>query len=232
MGSVGGPKNNGKQGHPQLGVPGEDIFARNNNDFSKAMKIVNPNYKPYIELSSKGRKENEPYHKNCALCSVAGVLQLMGYDVEAMPKDTEWRGFDDVFNFDWKNHDNYVAPNNKVNYSGTNWRDSRANPNKCKARTIEQAVDKITTTMTNWGEHSFAIMNFQWKNGSSHAVVVYKEKYATTIMDFQDGSTYSGGQMAQLLRDAKPGSIGLYRMDNAKLRDNIIDLDKIVKRRS
>ena len=199
------------------------------------MKIVNPNYKPYSNLTSKGKEENKPYHKNCALCSVAGVLQLMGYDVEAMPRDTDWRGFDNVFNFDWKNHDNYVAPANQVNYSGTNWLDSRANPNKFNCRTSQSVINKLQDTMTRWGEHSFAIMNVKW-NGKSksgcHAVVVYKEKYATTIMDFQTGQTYSGSSLQQFFKDVSPGSVGLYRMDNAKLRDNIKDLDKIVKRRS
>ena len=233
MGSVGNAPT-----HPQLGRAGKDIFSRNDNDFNKVMRLVNPNYINYqsyqrlgdgstVNTSEKNR--NKPYHGNCALCSVAGVLQLMGYDVEAMPRDKTWRGFDSVFDFDWNNHDNYIAPSaRRLNYIGTDWWESRNNPNKAK-QNLSQLSIQLDNKMQDWGEHSFAIMNVQWKGSrKSHAVVVYREKYHTTVMDFQNGQTQDIHQYIRT-KGIKPSSVGLYRMDNAKLKDNIKDLDKIVK---
>lgn len=233
MGSVGN-----KPTHPQLGRAGKDIFSRNDNDFSKVMRLVNPNYVDswtYQRLgdgaftSPAEKQRNKPYHQNCALCSVAGVLQLMGYDVEAMPRDKTWRGFNDVFDFDWDNHDNFIAPSSsKVNYAGTDWYNSITNFNRAKTRATSLAT-QLDNQMKQWGEHSFAIMNVQWKGSrKSHAVVVYREKYHTTVMDFQNGQTQDIHQYIRT-KGIKPSSVGLYRMDNAKLKDNIKDLDKIVK---
>ena len=236
MRSVGSSK--GKS-HPQLGAQGADIFTRNDNDFNKVMRIVNPNYinkQSFKRLDGSQAnpsdlKDNAPYRKNCALCSVAGVLQLMGYDVEAMPRDKTWRGFDNVFDFDWSNHDNFIAPSAKrINYTGTDYVESKVNPNKAK-QTLDAVAQQVDSKMQDWGLHSYAIMNVQWKNSKkSHAVVVYREKYDTTVMDFQTGEIQSIKNYIKT-KGIKPSSIGLYRMDNVKIKDNIQDLDKIVKRR-
>lgn len=205
----------------QLGAPGKSLWERFDNNMTKAIKSINPHY-----------GEGSEYSYNCALCSVAGILSMMGYNVEAAPRDSVWRGFNSVFDFDWKNHENFVSPSTSINYSGTNYIENFYNPNKFtgKSAGVAKTIDE---TMQKWGTHSMAIMNVKWKDGGAHAVVVYREKYTTTIIDFQNGETHSGVQaIKEYMSDTQPTKTGLYRMDNAKIKSSIKDFDKIVVKKS
>ena len=61
--------------------------------------LVNPEYNALIKNA---------YARNCALCTTATALQLMGYDVEAMPRAEKWRGVNNVFNIDYTTPANYI----------------------------------------------------------------------------------------------------------------------------
>lgn len=201
-----------------LGLKMAPMFERYSVD--DALKIVNPRY-------------NEPgtgisYTHNCALCVSAAALQLMGYDVEAMPRDRKWRGFDSVFDYKWT-PENFRAPENKfVNYTGVPWDKNYDNPNRFTSSGVKQ---EIMDQMAAWGNKSFAAMNVSWKGGGAHVVIVYHEKSKTSIMDFQTHQRYSVEQWFKAHPSAKPETIGLYRLDNQKLKSNARDLHKIVKRR-
>ena len=111
------------RGHAQLGTPGKSLFTRFDTE-ADALKSINPHW-----------GEGKAYSYNCPLCTTAAALALRGYDVEAAPRDKVWRGFGDVFDFNWKNPDNFVSPASKVNYAGTDYRAIRANPDKFTGRT-------------------------------------------------------------------------------------------------
>lgn len=226
MGSVG--NNKSVASHSQLGPKGIDVNS--NRDLMKIVNLansVNPNY-------STGKKE---WRENCALCAVSGILNMMGYDTEAMPRDKKWRGFDDVFDFDWNNTDNFIAPAARINYSGTDYMASYNNPNKF-GRSLTGTIDKIDEAMQNWGEGSYAIVNLKWSgkiiNGKrkrgAHTAVVYNDGGTTTLIDFQTHKIYTGkNQIFDYMQYASPSSTGLYRVDNTTVKSNIKDLDKIVK---
>lgn len=225
MGSVGTAVSRKKTtAHPQLGIAGQDLWSRYNNNMTDAIKSINPNYDAF------GGKANEPYHKNCALCSAAAVLALKGYDVEAMPRDIVWRGPDSVVDFDWTNYDNFVAPGSYQRWAGGNYTEELINPNKFTG-TYKTVARKLEDTMAKWGLHSYAEMKVKWKGGrGSHSIIVYQEKTGTTIIDFQNGRTYHGTeQIRNFMKRVTPSKTALYRMDNAPVNANIQNLDKIVK---
>lgn len=186
------------------------------------IKSVNPHY-----------GEGKEYSTNCALCTTAALLGMRGYDVEAMPIDKTWRGPVDVFDFDYKNHDNYISPgNSSMNITGMDWWESRNNPNKFST-SLKKNTKIIDDKMKDWGTHSVAELAVGWKNGKYHSVVVYREKYRTTVMDFQTHSFYDlDNYINKVKKDRlKPTFMELKRMDNASIKQNIPDLDKMVKKK-
>lgn len=215
MGSVGTTT----PAHSQLGKPGQGLWERYNNSITDAIKSINPNY-----------NTDEKYRKNCALCSAAALLAMRGYDVEAMPRDTEWRGSANVFDVNWKDYDNYIAPNPSVNYAGEDYMSAYYNPNKFKG-TYKTAANTIDTQMQKWGTHSAAELTVQWKSGKSHSLIVFREAHTTTVMDFQNGKTYVGKQQIAdlLMKRTKPSYTMLVRYDNLPVKSNIKDLNKMVK---
>jgi len=241
MGSRGlSSKRGGEQSSAKLlGKKLEEIFERYPNVI-EALRIVNPNFDEYwLRYPPTERDEGSEYWKwgkNCALVVTAAALQLMGYDVEAMPRDTVWRGFDNVFEFDWKDYDNYMSPGDvdRFNYSGTDYFGSYSNPNKTSdwkmsTETNDSVASVVDNKMQQWGTHSFAAMNVSWKQGGAHVVIVYREKYRTSVFDFQTHRSYDIEDYFK--KDIEKDSVGLYRLDNRKIKDKIKDGNKIFRRR-
>ena len=217
-----------------LGKKGKGLFKRYP-DISEAIQIINPNYKDEWKTSSVPKSDKELYNmygRNCALVTTAAALQLKGYDVEAMPRDTTWRGFDSVFNYKWTS-ENFKSPaDTSRNYSGVPWKENFYNTNRFSASDVKGITSEISSQMSDWGTHSFAAMNVGWKGGGAHVIIVYQEKSQTTMIDFQTHSSYTVDEWFKAHPSAKLDSIGLYRLDNQKINKKISDLDKIVKRRS
>ena len=220
-----------------VGRKGKGLFDREPN-LIDALKLVNPNYDTRWLLgkpsdTSRG-SEYDKWARNCAITSTAGALQIMGYDVEALARTSTWRGFDSVFEYDWKDFNSYLAPKNGTNWHGTDWHFSSSNPNKgapdgtLDAKSCSGWIDK---QMQSWGTHSVAIMNVQWNSGGGHAIVVYREKYKTSVFDFQTHQYYSIDQFFTSHKNIKFESTGLYRMDNQKLKTKSKDAYKMIKRR-
>lgn len=205
-----------------LGMKMKPLFERH--DMIEALRIVNPNY----NMPGTGTD----YTHNCALCTTAAALQLMGYDVEAMPRDKKWRGFDSVFDYVWT-PENFKSPKDKFeNYTGIPWDENYHNTNRFTGSDANSVRSEIEAQMKSWGTKSFAAMNVAWKGGGAHVVIVYQEKHQTTVMDFQTHATYSVEQWFNAHPNAKSESIGLYRLDNQKIKSSIKDVNKIVKRRN
>lgn len=222
-----------------LGKKGEALFVRYPN-MPDAMRVVNPNYDEWWWTHPPtDRDVGSDYYKwgkNCALCSTAGVLQIMGYDVEAMPRDVTWRGFDSVFDYNWSDYSSYLVPGDvdKFNYSGTEYKYTSMNNNHSanSNSSVADVADKIDKQMQSWGVRSTAIMNVAWNNGGAHAIVALRGKTRSYILDFQTHKYYTvEGFFKTFKNRIDPQSVGLYRMDNQKLKNSSSDAKKVVRRR-
>lgn len=189
---------------------------------------INPNY-----------SQSSLYRTNCALCSTAFALNARGYDVEAQPRDTTWRGFGDVFQIDYGNTDNYILNSSAAGLSGVpGIRGIKAQYPNLDISTIQKmprgstaVARKIVSQMKSWGDGSIAVMNVKWKGGNSaHAVNVVNDKGVIRIVDSQNGRTTANLQ--SYLSQTVANHTQLVRVDNATVRTNIKNLDKMVKRRS
>ena len=226
MGSVG----NKVTVHNQLGVSGKDLWELNYDSFGNAARSINPNYGSGAEYSS-----------NCALCSTAAMLSMRGYDVEAQKRDKEWRGPVDVFDFDYRNYDNYISPaDSKMNVTGMKWADSQFNPNKFTKDT-EKNVEIIENALNKWGNNSYGELIVGWSRGNRfHSVIAVNHAGKIKIIDFQTGETYTVKEYLSRTRTTpsgrkkqriKAGYLELKRMDNAPIKQNIPDLNKMVKKK-
>ena len=223
--------------HPQLGRPGKSLWSRYDSE-DAAIKSINPNYED-LSLSKKERKR---YRENCALCTTAALLDMRGYDVEAMPRDTTksasgrdigWRGAVNVFDFDYNDFKSYIAPgSDRMNPTGMDWHKSIKNPNKF-TRSLAKNADLVDKQMQAWGENSAAELIVGWKRGGYHSVVVFSDNGVTKVVDFQDGSKATvHDYMLNDERDTlSPSHMELKRLDNAPIKQNIKDLDKMVRKK-
>lgn len=203
-----------------LGRQLKPLFERYSLD--EAMRIINPLY------NAPGTGTD--YTHNCALCTTAAALQLLGYDVEAMPRDKTWRGFDSVFDYKWT-PENFKRPNSDINWAGVPWYENYHNTNKFTSNRKDKVMSEITEQMKSWGNNSFAAMNVKWTGGGAHVVIVHNNGGQVNMMDFQTHEKHTVSGWFNAHPSAKPGSIGLYRLDNQIIKKNIPDLDKIVRRR-
>ena len=207
----------------------------NNETFGNALVLSGR-----LRINPKYRSGDSAYRRNCALAATAFALQARGYDVEAMPRDTQWRGFDSVFDVDYSNPDNYVVNSSAVGISGVpNAREivRKYGADKISIQDVPtmprgaQAVaNKINERMNSWGENSVAILNVKWKDTSgAHTVAVVNRLGGVSIVDPQSGRVEHN--ITSYLKRTIANHTSLVRVDNAPIKSNIKDLDKIVKRR-
>ena len=149
--------------------------------FKESIEIVNPHF-----------GEGDEYSTNCALCVTAAALQMMGYDVEAMPRDSTWHGFDSVFDYKWT-PENFVSPHlTSINYAGVPFNENSANTNRFTSSNADVVANQIKSQMATWGNKSFAAMNVSWKGRGAHVVIVRQDSFGVThITDFQTQRLYS-----------------------------------------
>ena len=210
---------------------------------------INPNY--------GGGPE---YSRNCALCTAAIVLQAKGYDVEAQPRSTTFRGVENLFKPDYSNPDNYMLSNAATKLTGipvphATW-DREANKAtyylnyKKPGDTIMIRVDNppITPKGANavakavidkvhkWGPGSVGELSVLWKSrGSAHSVSILNLRGRATIYDGQTNSMYDEDQFVLYFKQTTANTTTLIRLDNADwMIDSpqfMNDLKKMVKRR-
>lgn len=198
--------------------------------------IINPNY-----------GEERAYDINCALCTVATTLQAMGYDVEAMPRDkSTWRGPRDVFDIDYSNPDNYIAASGKSKWLGQ----PRARTTilgetivevdgKTVARSgfdvmprgAKKASQAIIDKVKGWGSGAFGELSVKWAETSGgHSVIIGNQNGTVFIYDSQSNKVETDIQ--KYIQNTTANTCSITRLDNAKVKSNIKNLDKMVRRRN
>lgn len=237
MGSVGNRNNSSTQTAPDEfgGALGERKVVKDVNErltYVLENSLINPNYRA-------GR--NGEYERNCALCSVALALQARGYDVEAMPRDKDWRGLDSVFDVDYNNPDNFIASGSKYRVSGVpsaqqiylqnkNYADKSDVPQVPRgAKNVAKAViDKAK----GWGEGAIGAINVKWKDTSSaHTLNIVNIHGNVWLVDSQSGKVVFEDKIEKYLKRTIANHTSIVRLDNAPIKKDIKNLDKMVKQR-
>lgn len=206
--------------------------ARSNESFNQRLQtmlgdnIINPNY-----------GKDSSYARNCALCAAAVPLYLRGYDVEAMARDKEWRGYDSVFDVDYHNTDNYILPSSKYSFYGTPSTRKLERQGVQNVPTFSRGADKVAQQVIDkvksWGDGSVAVLRVKWKNiSSSHAVNIVNNNGNVMLIDAQSGRKYNSNYISQYLKITVANHTTLIRLDNAPVKQNIKDLNKMFKKRS
>ena len=192
---------------------------------------------------------------NCALCSTALALYIRGYDVEAMPRDKKWRGFDSVFNVDYNNIDNYID-DGKTGLTGKMsgkltdlaWNDA-GNPGKYLPanrhhfkKGAHAVTDQIVKQMHDWGDGAVAVLNVHWKNSNSgHAIGVVNHDGDVVFFDAQSGvRTHNKDRFEKnVMSRTIANNTQLIRVDNAPVKNRFSgshpdysNLDLMVKKQS
>ena len=210
----------------------------------RGQNLINPHY-----------SEGGLYRTNCALCATAVALEARGYDVEAMPRDTTkdangrdigWRGLDSVFDVDYSNPDNYFTSGSRYRMSGVPSKTQIVNnsyngaysgrindyevpvaPRGASAVT-KAIVDKVSKAGTSvWA------LNVKWKGApSAHVINVINQNGRIYGYDAQSGMKIPQSSLLQYMKRTVAQRTSLVRLDNAPLREDRKDLDKMFKRRS
>ena len=194
-------------------------------------------------------------HTNCSLCTTAGMLQLMGYDVEALPRDTLWRGASTVLDIDWTNYDNYLAPSADISSRPPvvllgkdpdimnredrirlydNVDTVSRNPNTV-GTTGRQLITNMRNFMQRQGVGAVAEISVSWRGQSSgHSMTVYQSENGTHIIDFQAGRVYTTDEeLRNLFSRAVVGRTMIHRIDNVPFQQGVeTELNRMVRRRN
>lgn len=188
--------------------------------------LVNPNY-----------SQSELYKTNCALCATAVALQARGYNVEAMPRDKDkWRDFSNVFDVDYSNTDNYILNGSRQGMNGVPSRqvvETQYKVNSLDIPTMPRGADKVAQAIvdkaTKWGNGSVAVLNVKWANtNSGHAINIINQNGNVFGYDAQTNKIIN--DLPKYLKRTVANHTTLVRVDNAKIKDNIRNLDKMLKK--
>ena len=198
-----------------------------------ARQAINPNYDP--------QKWTTEYNMNCALCTAATCLQLMGYDVEAMPRDSTWRGPDSIFDVDYSNTDNYMLGSSKFKVLGIKTPrdlkmsiryDDNLQPDMTP-KGASKVAEAIETKVAGWGNNAFGEMMVKSATSNSwHSLVVLNYNGSTLVYDSQSNEVVSNSraELTNYLKRKTASATQLVRYDNAQVK-NTPTLNKMVKRR-
>lgn len=203
-------------------------------------------------INNKYRDKNEEYykyHKNCALCTTAGVLQARGYDVEAMPRDkSHWRGPGHVLEVDYSNTDNYIIGDSTHWSTGSPRYDKYSKkvtfkkdhndtlktftPDKepqFMPKGAKAAAEAITEKVKGWGNGAVGELSVCWKDTNKwHSIMISNDHGSVFIFDAQDNTVTT--EIEHFLKDTFAKRTTLVRLDNASLRQDCQnDLKKMVK---
>ena len=191
---------------------------------------------------------NKLYRTNCALCATAVVLQALGYNVEAMPRDkNKWRGFDSVFEVDYTNTDNYFLSGSRYSITGVpvaiNGKLSTIKPGETKstiidnppraARGADAVAKQIEEKAKGWGNGAVGVLNVSWKDRNSvHAINIINRNGRILGYDAQSNKVIM--DLSKYMKRTVANRTSLVRLDNAQIKSNIKQetLDKMFKKSS
>lgn len=194
--------------------------------------IVNPQYIQSII------KNDDLYTSNCSLSSVATILNQMGYEVTAGPRDFKtWRGAETIFDVDWKDYKNYLVGHDLPHYTGAfktlnEYWTAYNNPNQIPSSSSRDAVKYIiNVARKEWGKGAIAEVGVKWKDGGAHSMTLVVTKTgAVRLVDGQVGKIYTPQQMVSKFNSVKLDSIEVLRVDHLKFRPDVLkNLRKMVK---
>lgn len=174
---------------------------------------INPNWH-----ADQTGNEYYKWHKNCAICTSAAVLQAWGYDVEAGPRlKSEWRGWETIMYLkDANSKDNIDRNTNNKMPSGP-----------------DAATKKVLKTVNGWGPNTFGELAVRWKHEStpsSHSVLIVNDGKSIVIWDSQTDIVYK--DIRKYLSRTVCTKAEVHRLDNAVLKKGIEkDLEKMFKKR-
>jgi hypothetical protein len=215
-------------------------------DIDSMMKRVNPNFENMFDEMLVPKVGI--YRHNCAMCTTAMALQLKGYNAESLPVDIQhssktallaanyiasstgdkhtafeflghtFRGYDDVFDVDYSNHDNtlfgsenacrsnfadnpYVIDNIRTPASRKLHLDDRAYDVSISAqdripyhmRNIDTMMESLEDCAKSWGPGAFGDISVIWRarGAGGHSMLFYNEPMedGTTNLTIIDSQT-------------------------------------------
>lgn len=148
-----------------------------------AVKQTNPHY-------SEGRQ----YKINCQRVCWAYELNRRGYNVEALPNETDWDGFGVIYRQDGYGHV----------FKDQTWSSDLGRTNKAVENRIRQQ-------MAQWGEGARGFIRVRWKNGGGHVFNVEQRNGQLVAVDAQPGKIVN---LTEYLSYSKPSQTMLSRVDN------------------
>lgn len=203
----------------QTGITYNDFSEIGEQALGEAVRaLVNPHY------GMSRNKMDKKYTTNCAICSATMALQMLGYDVEAGPRDFDyWRGFSSVFDVDYSDPDNYIVRDDYRKYSGSITLTDARNLNTTNkdvnvAKQYEgQLAQQVSKVVKNWGDGGFGEISVQWKTGGAHSLFIMNNKGIPTIIDSQVGKVYTRSEINTLFSRTTPNYTTVTRLDNARV---------------
>lgn len=183
--------------------------------------VINPNY-------NDESFDYKDYHHNCALCTFSTALYLMGYDVEAMPRDKDkWRGSSTLFDVNKTYEDNIYGSHNFIGkptrgqmFVDGKWHDVDKMP-----RGAKKAAEAIYDKVKSWGAGSFGEIHVSWKDStSSHSMVLLNHRGTPIIYDSQTNEVYSDKHsFEKLLNSTNASGTTINRLDTVRPRKRFSD---------
>lgn len=163
-----------------------------------AATSVNPNFNP--------KKYTVGTHTNCAYCSTAVDMMLIGYTVaanERIPGEPIWS-----WATDW---------NGNVITGKGYWTDcfQGIQYQEVGATRVTQCEQKIADLMNSYGANSRGIVYVKWKTGGGHYFNVVNEDGSVRFIDGQNSKLDCSSYFAHV----KPSSVAVFRTDNCPITD-------------
>lgn len=192
---------------------------------------INPHYR------DENQKGSDTYRNNCSICTVATMMQALGYDVEA---GTQVPGYQtepsSIFTPDLSDPNDYLIPNTD-SYFDLNPHNIKAKLTRClntktgKAgpdlnadvenlmsrvnytpRGAKKVAEKITGMVEKWPDGAFGEISITWKSGSSHSMFIFNQHGKCVIFDSQSNTMIQN--IEGILSRTRANNTQVVRYDN------------------
>lgn len=172
---------------------GQKTNSYNQDSFEDVMEVTewsNPNY------------GKTGYDTNCQRCVVAFEANMRGYNVTALPLI--------------ENYDTYTYDSGWTKFFGKDVNSLVS----VSSTSVSGQKNKILKKMSDWGEHSRAVLRVTWKGKSyGHVINVINSKSGVSAWDPQTGTRVS---LDKILSRSSLRKTKLLRTDDANLNNSHI----------